>query len=122
MKQDRWVVLGVVLEVTLGLGAAVGAQAQEGETGEPIILPSDIVWETNNDDPLIGSPEAIRGGTFNFFIGAYPLTFRLVGPNSNEAFAGWNRAFTMNFGLVIQHPVTDNFIPWMATHWSVMCT
>ena len=119
MKQDRWVVLGVVLEVTLGLGAAVGAQAQEGETGEPIILPSDIVWETNNDDPLIGSPEAIRGGTFNFFIGAYPLTFRLVGPNSNDAFAGWNRAFTMNFGLVIQHPVTDNFIPWMATHWSV---
>jgi len=68
---------------------------------------------------LIGSPAAIRGGTFNYPLGAYPLTFRLVGPNSNDAFAGWNRAFTMAFGLVGRHPVTDNFIPMMATHWSV---
>ena len=52
-------------------------------------------------------------------LGAYPLTFRLMGPNSNDAFAGWNRAFTMAFGLVGRHPVTDNFIPMMATHWSV---
>ena len=56
------------------------------------------MWQTNNDDPLIGSPEAIRGGAFNFFMGSYPLTFRLMGPNSNDAFAGWNRAFTLNFG------------------------
>ena len=82
-------------------------------------LPADIQWETNNDDPPIGSPQALRGGTLNDAIGSYPLTFRLVGPNSNDAFAGWNRLFTMNFGLVTRHPVTDRFIPLMATHWSV---
>lgn len=82
-------------------------------------LPHDLVWETNNEDPLIGSPEALSGGTFNFYIQSYPLTFRLMGPNSNDAFAGWNRLFTMYFPLVDRHPVTDRFIPVMATHWSV---
>ncbi len=119
MTQHRWVVLGFVLAVVLGMAVAAGVHAQEGQSEEAIVLPSDIVWQTNNDDPLIGSTEAIRGGAFNFFMGSYPLTFRLMGPNSNDAFAGWNRTFTMNFGLVMQHPVTDNFIPLMATHWSI---
>jgi microcin C transport system substrate-binding protein len=87
---------------------------------DPVTLPKDIVWETNNDDPLIGSPKAVRGGTLNVSIGAYPLTFRVMGPNSNDFFASWNRAFTLAFGLVGMHPVTDKFIPIMATHWSVL--
>jgi len=69
--------------------------------------------------PPIGSAQALRGGTLNTSMEAYPLTFRLVGPNSNDAFAGWNRRFTQNFTLVTRHPVTDRFMPWMATHWSV---
>ena len=84
-----------------------------------VTLPEDLDWETNYDDPPIGSPDAIRGGTFNYSIGQYPMTFRLMGPNSNDAFAGWNRAFTMSFGLVGRHPVTDNYIPRMATHWAI---
>lgn len=93
---------------------------EEVDAGEAAVtLPDDIVWETNFDEAPIGSPEALRGGTFNYFIDSYPLTFRLMGPNSNDAFAAWNRAFTMSFGLVGMHPVTDNFIPIMATHWSI---
>ena len=42
-----------------------------------------------------------------------------MGPNNNDSFASWNRQFTMAFGLVGMHPVTDKFIPMMATHWSV---
>jgi len=81
---------------------------------------SQIEWETNMDDPPIGAPDqAIRGGTFQSSITAYPLTFRLIGPNSNDAFAGWNRTYAMDFGLVNRHPTTRNFIPWMATHWSI---
>ena len=53
-------------------------------------------------------------------IGQYPLTLRLVGPNSNDAFASWNRLFTFGFTLVTRHPVSDRFMPWMATHWAVM--
>src|SRR5690606_20563745 len=40
-------------------------------------------------------------------------------PTPNDAFASWNRMSTFAFGLVSRHPVTDNYIPWMATHWSV---
>ena len=105
--------------VILGQTAETPPATVENVADGPITLPEDVVWETNNDDPPIGSPEAIRGGTFNYMIGSYPLTFRLVGPNSNDAFAGWNRLFTMDFPLVGRHPVTDRFIPLMATHWSV---
>ena len=115
MKRGSW----VCLLVTVAILGPPGAQSQEADVDDLVALPEGIVWETNNDDPLIGSPDAIRGGTFNYMLGAYPLTFRLMGPNSNDAFAGWNRAFTMAFGLVGRHPVTDNFIPLMATHWSV---
>ncbi len=80
---------------------------------------SALVWVTNDTDPPIGAPEAKKGGTFETYTDAYPLTFRLVGPNSNDSFASFNRAFTQEFTLVRRHPVTDNFIPWMATHWSI---
>ena len=80
---------------------------------------SAIEWVTNNDDPPIGDPAAKKGGTFYTSMRAYPLTLRLVGPNNNDAFAGWKRAYTMGFGLVMRHPTTDNYIPMMATHWSV---
>ena len=106
-------------------GAMLLAGAKEGSTQEaptssgPVRLPPDIAWETNFDDPPIGSDEALRGGTFTLALGSYPLTFRLMGPNSNDAFAGWNRAFTFAFPLVGRHPVTDSYIPWVATHWSV---
>lgn len=80
---------------------------------------SGLIWETNDTDPPIGDPRARKGGTFHNNIDAYPLTFRLFGPNSNDAFAGWNRAYTLEFPLVKRHPTTDNYIPWVATHWSV---
>ena len=109
------------------LGRFGEARSAEGEApaappsapSEPVTLPKDIVWETNNDEPPIGSEKAIRGGTLNVAIGAYPLTFRIMGPNNNDFFAAWNQAFTVAFGLVSRHPVTDKFIPGTATHWSV---
>jgi microcin C transport system substrate-binding protein len=103
-----------------GTAASVAIPAEPvTDPGEPLTLPEDIAWETNYDDPPIGSPDAIRGGTFNFFIGAYPMTFRLMGPNSNDAFAAWNRSYTFDFTLVRRHPWTDRYIPFMATHWSI---
>ncbi|HML17754.1 MAG TPA: hypothetical protein VK419_12040, partial [Bryobacteraceae bacterium] len=98
------------------IGAAPAAEAVKVE---PVTLPADVIWETNEDDPLIGSPKAIRGGTLNMAIGAYPLTLRIMGPNSNDSFASWNRAFSISFTLVQRHPVTDKYIPMLATHWSI---
>lgn len=80
---------------------------------------SNIEWTTNLDDPPIGDPAAKKGGTFYTSMRAYPLTLRLVGPNANDGFAAWKRAYTMRLGLVSRHPTTDNYIPEMATHWSV---
>src|SRR5687768_16655145 len=115
------VIAGAALLSGINLGGQTAGtkQASAPPPNGRATPPRDVVWETNNDDPPIGSPEAMRGGTFNFFITSYPLTFRLMGPNSNDAFAGWNRLYTMNFPLVGRHPVTDRFIPVMATHWSV---
>ena len=95
------------------------AAAAEPTQSTKVTLPPDIKWETNNDDPFIGSEKAIRGGRFNYQLGEYPLTFRLMGPNSNDAFTAWNRLSTFMFMLVEMHPVTDKFIPMLATHWSV---
>ena len=88
----------------------------------PVALPADIVWETNDTDPPIGSPNAIRGGRFNTSVPSFPVTYRLMGPNNNDSFATWGRMFALmdkQGGLVTRHPNTDNFIPILATHWSV---
>ena len=41
-------------------------------------LPKDLNWETNYDEPELGSPEAKKGGTFHSYIpgGGYPPTIR----------------------------------------------
>ena len=86
---------------------------------------SNIEWTTNMDDPPLGSPDAVRGGIFHMYTPSYPLTFRLYGPNSNDSFAGWLRPLVgyvfedKSIQLVILHPTTDNYIPCLATHWSV---
>jgi microcin C transport system substrate-binding protein len=99
------------------LATAGGALAA---AAAPVTLPAGIVWETNEADQPIGSADAIRGGTLNDSIGQYPLTLRLMGPNSNVSFAAWNRLFTFDFSLVSRHPVSDRYAPLMATHWAVM--
>ena len=87
----------------------------EGD-GLPDSLPADLVWETNNEDPVFASPEAKRGGTFRAWMLAFPLTLRTVGPDSNGAFAGFLRYNRM--GLVTFHPNTRRPIPALATHWA----
>lgn len=81
-----------------------------------VALPGGLVWETNEDDPLFASSEAIRGGTLRVWILSFPLTLRLVGPDSNGAFAGYMRSG--HLGLVDFHPNTLNPTPSLATHWA----
>src|SRR5438067_1527697 len=125
MKHLLTAIVFAALLLPAGSAAIFAAEdAKPASTGaatpaEPATLPKDVVWETDNEEPLIGSEKAIRGGTLNVAIGAYPLTFRIMGPNNNDFFASWNQAFTAGFGLVGRHPVTDKFIPIMATHWSI---
>lgn len=79
-------------------------------------LPANLDWQTNNEDPIFSDPRAERGGTFNTWIFSYPLTLRLVGPDSNGSFAHFIRGNRM--ALVSRHPNTRNPIPSLATHWA----
>lgn len=83
---------------------------------ESIPLPEGLVWETNTEDPLFASPDARRGGTFHTWMLSFPLTLRLVGPDSNGSFAGYLRP--NHLGLVDLHPDTLKPIPSLATHWA----
>ena len=58
----------MLLSAVLIDGQTAATPAAPTQGAGPVTVPDDIVWETNNDDPPIGSPDAIRGGTFNFFM------------------------------------------------------
>lgn len=79
-------------------------------------LPADLVWQSNDRDPIFADPAAQRGGRFRTFVTSFPLTLRLVGPDANSSFAGYLRA--NNLGLVSMHPDTLNPIPELATQWA----
>jgi microcin C transport system substrate-binding protein len=79
-------------------------------------LPQNLVWHTNNSDPIFADPAAQRGGTLREFMLSFPLTLRVVGPDSNGSFAGYTRA--LNMSLLDRHPNTRNPIPALATHWA----
>ncbi len=79
-------------------------------------LPADLVWESNERDPEFSDKTAKRGGTFREFVLSFPLTLRLVGPDSNHSFAHYTRA--LNMSLIDVQPNTLNPIPALATHWA----
>lgn len=93
---------------------------QTSATPPSVVDLATIKWETNNDDPPIGDPKALKGGTLRVTLPDYPQTFRLVGPNSNDMFANYNRLTHTDMTLVARHPTTDHYIPLLATHWAVM--
>ncbi|MBC2712282.1 MAG: ABC transporter substrate-binding protein [Desulfosarcina sp.] len=79
-------------------------------------LPDGIVWLTNDSDPVFASPEAQRGGTLHLALESFPLTFRVVGPDSNTSFR--SAILGNQLGLTGIHPNTLNIIPELATHWA----
>ena len=85
-------------------------------TYESLPLPEGLVWVTNNEDPPFASPDAKRGGTFRLSMTSFPLTLRLVGPDSNGSFVAYLR--TGQVDLTAIHPNTLKYIPLLATEWA----
>jgi microcin C transport system substrate-binding protein len=79
-------------------------------------LPDNIQWMTNDSDPVFASPAAQPGGTLHMALESFPLTFRVVGPDSNTAF----RSYILGNQLSLTgiHPNTLAIIPELATHWA----
>jgi microcin C transport system substrate-binding protein len=83
---------------------------------EGVKLPEDIKWVTNNTDPVFASLDAKKGGTLRSAVMSFPLTFRVVGPDSNSSFR--SAILSNQLGLIGIHPNTENIIPELATHWA----
>jgi microcin C transport system substrate-binding protein len=79
-------------------------------------LPKDIKWITNNNFKTFASPDAKKGGTYNYYINSFPLTFRNVGPDNNQDTRDY---FSYNqLSLIAIHPNTEELVPSLATHWA----
>lgn len=80
------------------------------------VLPDNIEWLTNTNDPIFSSADAKKGGTLRSAILSFPLTFRVVGPDSNSSFR--SAILGNQLSLIGIHPNTLNIIPEIATHWA----
>ncbi|MBU8910798.1 MAG: extracellular solute-binding protein, partial [Desulfobacterales bacterium] len=83
---------------------------------EYAILPENIKWLTNESDSLFSSEKALKGGILHSAITSFPMTFRVVGPDSNGSFR--SAILDNQLSLINIHPNTDNIIPELATHWA----
>ncbi len=80
------------------------------------VLPDNIAWLTNDSDPVFSSQKARKGGTLHAAITGFPMTFRVVGPDSNGSFR--SAILDNQLSLINIHPNTDRIIPELATHWA----
>jgi len=79
-------------------------------------LPADIKWQTNDSDLVYASAEAKEGGVLNSWVLSFPLTFRVVGPDSNSSFR--SAILGNQLSLIGIHPNTENIVPELASHWA----
>src|SRR6266581_242837 len=72
-------------------------------------------WETNTDFDFIGDPRALKGGMYHDFTIDFPATLRLAGPESSTQTSSEvaNMVYETLLGL---SPMTDEYIPGLATH------
>jgi len=80
------------------------------------VLPDNIKWLTNESDPVFSSEKAQKGGIFHSGLTSFPMTFRVVGPDSNGSFR--SAILDNQLSLINIHPNTNNIIPELATHWA----
>lgn len=83
-------------------------------------LPANLNWQTNLEDPEIGSPQAKKGGTYHTFLPgmAYPPTIRCLGKGGNNNFRSYHWDY-IEMGLIGTHPNTGKLIPAIADRWAV---
>ncbi|MCK5836932.1 MAG: ABC transporter substrate-binding protein, partial [Desulfobacula sp.] len=80
------------------------------------VLPETIQWLTNASDPVFSSKKAQKGGIFHSAITSFPMTFRVVGPDSNGSFR--SAILDNQLSLINIHPNTGHILPELATHWA----
>lgn len=84
----------------------------EGFTGEG--------WQTVKEVDLnkLGSPDAVKGGQLVMSIPDFPGTLRTIGKDANSYFNSMAEGL-MYETLLSLDPVTEEYIPSLATHWKI---
>lgn len=85
---------------------------------KPEDIPTNLVWEDGMDEPEIGDPKALKGGTYNSFINEFPNTLRPFGPEANGGYRSYFYDDIEIFTIGI-HPVTKKPIPAIANQWAL---
>ena len=81
-------------------------------------LPDVLVWEDGMDQPEIGSPDAVKGGTYYEVLEDFPPTLRATGPDSNFSSRSWiSDNYQMTWAM--PHPNTNEYYPGMAESWAI---
>ncbi len=75
-------------------------------------------WQTSRNFPLLGSPEAIKGGELRSTWTDFPPTLRAMGPNSNTM-AGRDLQGMVYETLLGLNPETLEYMPALADYWKV---
>jgi len=75
-------------------------------------------WQTNTDYELIGSPQAVPGGTYREYQPDFPNTLRQYGPEANTFLNGMIGGMVYETLLTL-HPNTLDYVPALATHWQI---
>lgn len=81
-------------------------------------LPENLVWHNGMEQPEIGDPAALKGGTFRKEIPTFPPTIRPFGQNSNNSFRG-DIYDMVELPLAPLHPGTMKPIPGVAKQWAI---
>ncbi len=82
-------------------------------------MPDDLEWHDGLDQPELGSPKAVKGGTLRLALQrSFPSTFRVFGPNSNNAIRRYLYD-DIDLPLIRLHPGTGKLIPGTADRWAV---
>ncbi|MDG2305369.1 MAG: ABC transporter substrate-binding protein [Candidatus Binatia bacterium] len=77
-----------------------------------------VGWGTRNEGPVLGSPEAVRGGTARLYLPDWPPTLRQAGENWNTSF-NYMAGALLYESLLSMNPFTLQPTPALATHWWV---
>ena len=80
---------------------------------ETYILSEDV------DGTYFGDPKAKKGGTLNYIHSLFPRTMRVIGQNSSQVLNSRTIMALCYESLLSQHPTTLEFVPSLASHWSI---
>ena len=77
------------------------------------------IWSEDVDGTYFGDPKAKKGGTLKYIHSLFPRTMRVIGQNSSQVLNSRTIMALCYESLLSQHPTTLEFVPSLASHWSI---